>query len=169
MLHEIRAIEHDIATVVAIVVYGPKAVGKTWIARVLEDRLDVRYVNADELIPRLQSQGREAHPTFGWLDPVVDTVVRTAQGWDAVSIEATGAWPSDWELPERLAAAGLMVKKNGCGPPWRRPSIDPMREQFRSHFLAKTWRSSTSEPPQRRDPALLMPRSTRATGYLPKR
>jgi hypothetical protein len=54
----------------AIVLYGPKAVGKSWVRR-----------------------------------RVVDALAQHA----LVSVEATGAWDSDWRLADDLEAAGVRV------------------------------------------------------------
>ena len=95
----------------ALVLYGPKAVGKTWVARVLQENLGVVYVNADDVIPRLVSEGREPHPDEGWLREIEAEVLSAVADSRAVSVEATGAWESDWKLPDELAAKGIRTKK----------------------------------------------------------
>jgi hypothetical protein len=68
----------------AIVLYGPKAVGKSWVAEVLRTHLGVAH----------------------WVRRrVVDALARHA----LVSVEATGAWDSDWRLADDLEAAGARV------------------------------------------------------------
>ena len=69
------------------------------------------YVNTDELIPDLVGRGLRPHPNEGWLEPVTAAVVERARVASAVSIEATGAWESDWQLPDRLAEQGLLVRR----------------------------------------------------------
>jgi dephospho-CoA kinase len=41
----------------AIVLYGPKAVGKSWVAEVLRTHLGVAHVDADELVGDLLAAG----------------------------------------------------------------------------------------------------------------
>jgi dephospho-CoA kinase len=41
----------------AIVLYGPKAVGKSWVAEVLRTHLGVAHVDADELVLGLLAAG----------------------------------------------------------------------------------------------------------------
>lgn len=68
----------------AIVLYGPKAVGKSWVAEVLRTHLGVAH----------------------WVRRrVVDALARHA----LVSVEATGAWDSDWRLADDLEVAGARV------------------------------------------------------------
>ena len=50
-----------------IVPYGPKAVGKSWVAQALVDRLGVRHVDVDALVLDLLAAGvRPDPPTAGW-------------------------------------------------------------------------------------------------------
>jgi len=54
-------------------------------------------------------RGQGPDPRLGWFEPV-HTAVRRAVGDHAVvSVEATGAWDSDWLLADRLAGAGSRV------------------------------------------------------------
>lgn len=92
-----------------VVLYGPKAVGKSQVAGVLERRLGVHYVDADRLVLDLLAAGQEPDPVQGWLAPVRREVGEALQRYPRVSIEATGAWDSDWQLADQLAAAGARV------------------------------------------------------------
>lgn len=94
---------------VVLVLYGPKAAGKTWVARGLHERLGVHHVDPDVLVGELMARGREPDPEHGWLADVEAAVVAALAERDAVSVEATGAWDSDWELAERLRRAGVRV------------------------------------------------------------
>ena len=93
----------------AIVLYGPKAVGKSWVAEVLRAHLGVAHVDADELVGDLLAAGTRPDPVDGWLAWVrrraLDALARHA----LVSVEATGAWDSDWRLAADLEAAGARV------------------------------------------------------------
>ena len=89
--------------------YGPKAAGKSWVAAELTRRAGVHHVDADLLVLDLLGRGARPDPSTGWLDQV-ETAVRQAVGeHPCVSVEATGAWDSDWMLADRLAAAGCRV------------------------------------------------------------
>lgn len=92
-----------------VLLYGPKAVGKSVVARVLEERLGVRHVDADALILDLISRGVQPHPDGGWLGPVEHVARATLAQHPVVSVEATGAYSSDWVLKEHLEAAGVRV------------------------------------------------------------
>ena len=51
----------------AIVLYDPKAVGKSWVAEVLRTHLGVTHVDADELVGDLLAAGTRPDPVDGWL------------------------------------------------------------------------------------------------------
>jgi len=51
----------------AIVLYGPKAVGKSWVAEVLRTHLGVAHVDPDELVGDLLVAGTRPDPVDGWL------------------------------------------------------------------------------------------------------
>jgi shikimate kinase len=92
-----------------VVLYGPKGAGKSWVAEELERRAGVRHVDVDQLVLELSSQGRRPDRERGWLEEVQAEVHRVASDHVLVSVEATGAWDSDWMLADRLAAAGYRV------------------------------------------------------------
>jgi len=94
-----------------LVLYGPKAVGKSWVADVAERRLGVHHVDADRLVLDLMAAGEQPHPEDGWLAPVRRRVTQALAEHPAVSIEATGAWDSDWRLADDLAADGVRVRR----------------------------------------------------------
>ena len=48
----------------AIVLYGPKAVGKSWVAEVLRTHLGVAHVDADELVGDLLAAGTHLIPSM---------------------------------------------------------------------------------------------------------
>lgn len=93
----------------AVVIYGPKAVGKSRIAQILTDHLGVYHVDPDALVLRALAQGRKPDPVVGWLRPVTDRVRHALEDHDVVSVEATGAWDSDWQLPRELDDGGISV------------------------------------------------------------
>ncbi len=97
----------DVGSVV--VLYGPKAAGKSWVAAELSRQAGVHHVDADLLVLDLLERGVRPDPRLGWLEPV-ETAVRSAVvGHPRVSVEATGAWDTDWMLADRLAAAECRV------------------------------------------------------------
>jgi predicted kinase len=93
----------------AIVLYGPKAVGKSCVAQVLGERLGAEHVDADELVLDLLAAGTRPDPGDGWLPEVHRRVVDALQRHALVSVEATGAWDSDWRLADDLEATGTRV------------------------------------------------------------
>jgi len=95
--------------VTAIVLYGPKAVGKSWVAEVLRTHLGVAHVDADELVGDLLAAGTRPDPGDGWLAWVRRRVTDALDQHGLVSVEATGAWDSDWRLADDLEAAGARV------------------------------------------------------------
>jgi predicted kinase len=92
-----------------VVLYGAKAVGKSWVAEELRRRVGVHHVDADRLVLGLMSRGECPDPEYGWLGPVEEEVRRALVVHWRVSVEATGAWDSDWMLADRLAASGCRV------------------------------------------------------------
>ena len=92
-----------------IVLYGPKAVGKSWVAQALVDRLGVRHVDVDALVLDLLAAGVRPDPADGWLAWVEQRVVAALDTHPLVSVEATGAWDSDWRLADDLEARGVRV------------------------------------------------------------
>jgi shikimate kinase len=103
---------------VAIVLYGPKAAGKTEVARRLRAHLGVQHVDPDALVLEWVAEGMHQHPVVGWR-PRVDEAVREAlQYTPAVSVEATGAYESDWQLADGLRASGVDVITVWLHAPW---------------------------------------------------
>jgi shikimate kinase len=92
-----------------IVLHGPKAVGKSWVAQALVDRLGVRHVDVDALVLDLLAAGVRPDPADGWLAWVEQRVVAALDTHPLVSVEATGAWDSDWRLADDLEARGVRV------------------------------------------------------------
>jgi predicted kinase len=93
----------------AIVLYGPKAVGKSWVARTLVERLGVHHVDVDRLVMDLLASGARPDPVAGWLAWVERRLGEALGTHDLVSVEATGAWDSDWRLADDLEAMGVGV------------------------------------------------------------
>ena len=104
----VRAAYHQTMST-ALILYGPKAVGKSWIAQVMAEHLHVYRVDPDELIRRLRAAGKKPDPHDGWLAEVTAHVQDALAGHDLVSVEATGAWASDWQLAHDLTARGVRV------------------------------------------------------------
>ena len=50
-----------------LVLYGPKAVGKSWVARALADQLGVHHVDVDAVVLELLAAGARPDPADGWL------------------------------------------------------------------------------------------------------
>lgn len=92
-----------------VVLYGPKGAGKSWVAAELERRAGVHHVDADRLVLELSARGRSPDPDRGWLAEVEAEVGRATAGHERVSVEATGAWESDWMLADDLTASGCRV------------------------------------------------------------
>ena len=92
-----------------MVLYGPKAAGKSQIAEALYQTYGVRQLDADEIVLDLLSHGSQPDPLDGWLIPVERAVMAALRDNVAVSIEATGAWDSDWQLAQDLHASGVRV------------------------------------------------------------
>jgi cytidylate kinase len=94
---------------VIVVIYGPKGAGKSWVAEELRRRAGVVHVDADRVVLDLLGRGERPDPRLGWLEQVAAEVRRVAGDDRVVSVEATGAWDSDWTLADRLSAAGYRV------------------------------------------------------------
>ena len=92
-----------------VVLYGPKAVGKTKLARRLSAELSVNHLDPDELVLNWTSKGLKPDPELGWLEPVLDKIISLLGTSETVSVEATGAWESDWQLADKLESTGINV------------------------------------------------------------
>jgi predicted kinase len=92
-----------------VVLYGPKAAGKSQVAEFLRAQHRVTHVDPDALVLGLQGRGVRAHPQLGWLPQVKDAVEGVLRAGDLVSVEATGAWDSDWQLANDLENSGHRV------------------------------------------------------------
>lgn len=91
----------------ALLLYGPKGVGKSEVARTLQDHLDVRHVDTDRLVLELLSVGTLPDARLGWLRQVEDAVEAALADHAVVSVEATGAYDTDWLLLEHFAETGV--------------------------------------------------------------
>lgn len=87
---------------------GPKAVGKTWVAENIA-QLGVEYLDVDALVLDLLAHGEHPDSQDGWLRWVEPIVDRALAKHDVVSVEATGAWESDYRLGEHLEGRGHRV------------------------------------------------------------
>lgn len=92
-----------------MVLYGPKAAGKSQVAEALHQTYGVRPLDADEIVLGLLFHGAQPDPHNGWLIPIERAVMAALRDSVAVSIEATGAWDSDWQLAQDLHTAGVRV------------------------------------------------------------
>ena len=102
-----------------MVLYGPKAVGKSWVAQTLAERLDVHHVDVDALVLDLLAAGVRPDPVDGWLAWVEQRVIAALDTHQLVSVEATGAWDSDWRLADDLEARGVRVLRVWVSAPKR--------------------------------------------------
>jgi shikimate kinase len=91
------------------VLYGPKAAGKSQVAAILREQHRLAHVDPDVLVLDLLARGDRPDPELGWLPQVEDAVERALQTSAAVSVEATGAWGSDWQLTRDLEDRGHRV------------------------------------------------------------
>jgi shikimate kinase len=96
-----------VATVV--VLYGPKAAGKSHVAAILHAQHGLTHIDPDPLVLDLLARGDRPDPELGWLPQVEDVVERALHTSPAVSVEATGAWASDWQLASDLEDLGHRV------------------------------------------------------------
>jgi hypothetical protein len=101
-------VPHKPGTVVLLA--GPKAVGKSWVAEILRQEFGVHEVDADAIVLDLMASGVMPHPTDGWLAWVEDAVTDSLGRFPLLSVEVTGAWDSDFELARRLLARGVMIR-----------------------------------------------------------
>lgn len=101
-----------------IVLYGPKAVGKTQIARLLERAIGCLYVDCDALIGDRVGRGVVPHPVDGWLLQVQEALRDALRRSELVSVEATVAWDSDWRLARELEEEGLRVVRIWVSTSW---------------------------------------------------
>lgn len=92
-----------------IIVYGPKAAGKSYLSRALERELGISHIDPDARVLEWIEQGRRPDPRHGWLTEIVTATKSALETHKAVSLEATGAWDSDWTLPGLLMDAGHTV------------------------------------------------------------
>jgi predicted kinase len=92
-----------------VVLYGPKGAGKSWVAEELERRAGVQHIDVDRMALKLRDRGCHPDPEQGGLEEVEAEVRRVATEHLLVSVEATGAWASDWTLADDLAADGYRV------------------------------------------------------------
>jgi adenylate kinase family enzyme len=93
----------------AVILYGPKGAGKSHLARLLERELGISHIDPDALVLEWIEQGRRPDPKNGWLTEIVAATKSALETHKAVSLEATGAWDSDWMLPGLLKDAGHAV------------------------------------------------------------
>jgi hypothetical protein len=97
------------SSAVVVVLDGPKAAGKSQAAHVLQTEHGVDDIDADLRVLRLLDAGISPHPQDGWLTHIVEEVWAALDNHHAESVEATGAWDSDWQLADDLEAAGVRV------------------------------------------------------------
>ncbi len=109
-----------------IVLYGPKAVGKTQIARLLERELGFRHVDCDRVVLELVARGVDPDPVTGWLSNTEEAVTASLAA-GPVCVEATGAFESDWQLADDLSQAGNRVLRG-----WIFASLEISVERLRS-------------------------------------
>jgi hypothetical protein len=77
------------------------------------------HVDADELVGDLLAAGTRPDPVDGWLAWVRRRVADALVQHGLVSVEATGAWDSDWHLADDLEGAGARVLRVWVSAPGR--------------------------------------------------
>lgn len=92
-----------------ILLVGPKGVGKSWVADLLEAHLGIYHVDVDALVIELAAAGELPDPKTGWLRQVERATSDALKDHTAVSVEATGAWESDFILAANLESKGHRV------------------------------------------------------------
>jgi shikimate kinase len=100
-----------------LILYGPKAVGKSRLARLVQDRFSFSRVDPDSVIPALSAEGGQPDRVDGWLAPLSSLLAAELARHSNVVTEATGAWESDWRLAENLELAGVEVIKGWITAP----------------------------------------------------
>lgn len=93
----------------AVVLYGPKAAGKSRVGDAPRELYGVVAVDADDIVLGLLADGRHPDPEDGWLTPIEQAVTFALRDNAEVSVEATGAWDSDWQLARNLEAIPARV------------------------------------------------------------
>ncbi len=83
---------------------GPKAAGKTWLARLLREAAGVYHVDTDVVIMDLLSQGIVPDGQSGWLRWLREAVAEALRDHSSVSVEVTGASAWDYQLADDLEA-----------------------------------------------------------------
>src|SRR5687768_12891468 len=101
-----------------VLIYGPKAVGKTTLAHALAEDAGVHHVDADTLVLGWLAQGHVPHPVQGWLSEVEAAVLDALTTHEMVASEATGSYESDWEMAERLVSRGCRLVRVWLCCPW---------------------------------------------------
>lgn len=90
-----------------IVIYGAKAAGKTSIAKQLVQELGAVHIDPDELVPEWLEEGIKADIEYGWMEPVLGEIMKTATLNSLVVVEATGGYETDWILAKRIEEKGI--------------------------------------------------------------
>lgn len=90
----------------AVILYGPKAIGKTYLARILNYELGIYPIDPDEFVLEWKARGLQADPIDGWIEQIFHVTSAALKRFPVVSVEATGAWDSDWKLPKLLEEEG---------------------------------------------------------------
>jgi len=90
---------------------GPKAAGKSWLADLAATQFGVLHVDADVLIMDLISKGATPDPEDGWLAHVLAAVTEALDYHEVVSVEITGAWESDYTLCHHVESIGHEVRR----------------------------------------------------------
>lgn len=93
----------------ATVIYGPKAVGKSRVARALRNHFGIHHVDPDRVVLDLQSEGVRPDPDADWLAHIPRRVLNRLHEGVAVCTEATGVYQSDWRLSSDLESDGYTV------------------------------------------------------------
>lgn len=66
-------------------------------------------MDADDIVLELLAQGAQPDPETGWLTSIEQAVMTALRAGSVVSVEATGAWDSDWRLARDLESIGARV------------------------------------------------------------
>ncbi len=115
-----------------------------------------RVVDVDGLVLGLLDHGEEPDVEQGWLPSVESALRRALADHDVVSVEATGAWDTDYRLADHLEREGHKVLRV-----WVTASEDEWVARLRARTAGKV---AVDEVEARRSTRLLRPEQVANAG-----